>query len=125
MSQQLRQNIEARRRVYLVRHGEVSYFDDAGTPHRPDLVPLNEEGREQARELAKQAEQATRGRYEITVEPDHSPIGGGSLPGFELETRVVALRGPGASQLADSIRHSTGMTTHYRGTILSRCVSAC
>jgi probable phosphoglycerate mutase len=37
-----------RRRVFLVRHGEVSYFDEAGRPFRPDLVPLNAEGRRQA-----------------------------------------------------------------------------
>lgn len=37
-----------RRRVYLVRHGEVSYFEQAGKPARPDLVPLNESGRHQA-----------------------------------------------------------------------------
>jgi probable phosphoglycerate mutase len=38
----------ARRRVYLMRHGEVSYFDAQRRPYRPDTVPLNEEGRQQA-----------------------------------------------------------------------------
>jgi L-seryl-tRNA(Ser) seleniumtransferase len=67
------------------------------------LMPLAElESR--ADDLAKRAEQATRSRYEITVEPGHSPVGGGSLPGFELETRVVSIRGRGAPQLADSLR---------------------
>lgn len=32
----------------------------------------------------------------VSVEPDRTPVGGGSLPGFELDTFVVALRG-GAS----------------------------
>src|SRR5579883_3048590 len=45
-----------RRRVYLVRHGDVSYFDAQGRPVRPGTVPLNAEGRRQAeagaRELA-------------------------------------------------------------------------
>ncbi len=45
-----------RRRVYLVRHGDVSYFDEHGRPVRPGTVPLNAEGRRQAeagaRELA-------------------------------------------------------------------------
>lgn len=47
---------ETRRRIYLMRHGEVSYFDDVGKPFRPNTVPLNADGRSQAeaagRELA-------------------------------------------------------------------------
>jgi probable phosphoglycerate mutase len=42
-----------RRRVFLVRHGEVSYFDADGRPFRPDTVPLNDEGRSQAAGLAQ------------------------------------------------------------------------
>jgi probable phosphoglycerate mutase len=41
-----------RRRVYLMRHGEVDYFDGQGQPYRPELVPLNEEGRRQAEAAA-------------------------------------------------------------------------
>ena len=37
-----------RRRLYLMRHGAVAYFDDAGKPVAPDDVPLTREGREQA-----------------------------------------------------------------------------
>ena len=37
-----------RRRLYLMRHAEVAYFED-GRPLRPDDVPLTEEGRRQAR----------------------------------------------------------------------------
>jgi broad specificity phosphatase PhoE len=43
-----------RRRLYLMRHGAVSYFGTDGTPVREDEVTLNEEGRlqaEAAREL--------------------------------------------------------------------------
>jgi probable phosphoglycerate mutase len=36
-----------RRRLYLLRHGEVNYFDQ-GRPVPPDSVHLNEEGRKQA-----------------------------------------------------------------------------
>lgn len=43
----------SRRRVFLVRHGEVSYFDSDGRPFRPDTVPLNDEGRSQAAALAQ------------------------------------------------------------------------
>jgi broad specificity phosphatase PhoE len=38
----------SRRRIYLMRHAAVSYFDD-GKPVRPDEVPLTEEGIQQAR----------------------------------------------------------------------------
>ena len=37
-----------RRRIYLMRHGAVSYFDDSGRPVPPGRVPLTEEGRAQA-----------------------------------------------------------------------------
>ena len=38
-----------RRRVHLLRHGSVSYFDASGRPLGTDLVPLNELGRVQAK----------------------------------------------------------------------------
>jgi broad specificity phosphatase PhoE len=37
-----------RRRVYLMRHGDVAYFDAEGRPVPPDDVPLTEAGRAQA-----------------------------------------------------------------------------
>ena len=41
-----------RRRVYLMRHGDVAYFDADGRPVPPDDVPLTETGRAQARAAA-------------------------------------------------------------------------
>lgn len=38
----------ARRRIYLMRHGSVTYFDAAGKPFLPEQVPLNGDGRAQA-----------------------------------------------------------------------------
>ncbi|MDX6410627.1 MAG: hypothetical protein QOE91_143 [Gaiellaceae bacterium] len=40
-----------RRRIYLMRHGAVSYFE-GGRPVHPHAVPLTEEGRAQARAAA-------------------------------------------------------------------------
>jgi broad specificity phosphatase PhoE len=37
-----------RRRLYLMRHGAVAYFDESGRPVAPDDVPLTAEGRAQA-----------------------------------------------------------------------------
>jgi broad specificity phosphatase PhoE len=39
---------QQRRRIYLMRHGSVTYFDDNGKPFAPDAVPLNELGQAQA-----------------------------------------------------------------------------
>jgi probable phosphoglycerate mutase len=54
MSAELRRRIGARRRIYLLRHGEVSYFDARGRPLRPDTLPLNAQGTAQA-EAAREA----------------------------------------------------------------------
>lgn len=37
-----------RRRIFLMRHGSVTYFDAAGRPVLPEQVPLNDAGRAQA-----------------------------------------------------------------------------
>ena len=37
-----------RRRIYLMRHGDVTYFDASGRTIDPERVPLNEKGRAQA-----------------------------------------------------------------------------
>jgi broad specificity phosphatase PhoE len=37
-----------RRRLFLMRHGSVTYFDASGRPYPPETVPLNDEGRAQA-----------------------------------------------------------------------------
>jgi broad specificity phosphatase PhoE len=42
-----------RRRLYLMRHAEVSYFGDDGSPVSPAEVPLNEEGIAQAKAVAE------------------------------------------------------------------------
>lgn len=42
-----------RRRIYLMRHGSVTYFDAVGKPYLPELVPLNEQGRAQATAAGK------------------------------------------------------------------------
>jgi broad specificity phosphatase PhoE len=42
----------SRRRIYLMRHAQVAYFED-GRPVRQDSVPLTDEGRLQARAAAE------------------------------------------------------------------------
>jgi broad specificity phosphatase PhoE len=40
--------LSTRRRIYLLRHAEVAYFDEDGQPVAPDEVPLTPAGRHQA-----------------------------------------------------------------------------
>ncbi len=42
-----------RRRIYLMRHGEVAYFDAQGEPVEADAVSLTEDGRAQARAMGE------------------------------------------------------------------------
>lgn len=42
-----------RRRLYLMRHAAVAYFDDGGNPVRPDTVGITDEGRGQAARAAE------------------------------------------------------------------------
>ncbi len=58
MLTELEKVINARRRIYLLRHGEVSYFDPSGAPYQQAEVPLNGEGRNQARAAGKALSEA-------------------------------------------------------------------
>lgn len=51
MAISVRERVEGRRRIYLVRHGDVSYFDANGLPYSQTEVPLTAVGQEQARLL--------------------------------------------------------------------------
>jgi L-seryl-tRNA(Ser) seleniumtransferase len=57
-----------------------------------------------ARALAERLAKAARGRLAVSVVPVRSPVGGGSLPGFELDSWAVALRAPRAAALAAALR---------------------
>jgi probable phosphoglycerate mutase len=46
-------NAKKRRRIYLMRHGSVTYFDTNGKPFLPEHVGLNEQGRAQATAAGK------------------------------------------------------------------------
>jgi probable phosphoglycerate mutase len=43
----------ARRRLLLMRHGAVEYFDERGRPHPPDEVPLTAQGVAQAQAIGE------------------------------------------------------------------------
>jgi L-seryl-tRNA(Ser) seleniumtransferase len=58
-----------------------------------------------ARALAERLAKAARGRLAVAVVPVRSSVGGGSLPGFELDSWAAALRAPrSAAALAAALR---------------------
>jgi L-seryl-tRNA(Ser) seleniumtransferase len=60
-----------------------------------------------ARELAARLREAAGGDDRIAAEPDRAFVGGGSLPGFELDTWVVSLRpAMGAERFAGLLRRA-------------------
>ncbi len=64
-----------------------------------------------ARDLAERLRKCLEvlgSEVQVACETDRAPVGGGSLPGFELDTWVVALRGgEGPESLAARLRSST------------------
>jgi L-seryl-tRNA(Ser) seleniumtransferase len=68
------------------------------------LLPLDAlEAR--AESLAAVCRRAAEGRLVVSVEEERSPVGGGTSPGFTLETRAVVLIGP-VSRLAARLREA-------------------
>ena len=114
-----------RRRLYLMRHGDVSYVDESGEPVRPETVPLTARGREQAEaaraalasvsldlvvasdlpRTRETAELVAPGR-EVELWPELSEWRGGRLdaiPPDELEVAFV-----GALQVRDEAQRFLG-----------------
>ncbi|MDR6773160.1 histidine phosphatase family protein [Azospirillum sp. BE72] len=101
----------ARRRLYLLRHGHVSYYDADGKPLNPKLAALTERGREEARAAGRLLSAVpldrvlcsglarTRQTAELVAEPhgllveDHPAfleIRAGRLAGIPKENRETA-----------------------------------
>lgn len=100
-----------RRRIYLMRHGAVAYFDGAGRPVAPDEVPLTDEGRAQADAAcalladadldrviasglarARETAELAAPRHEVETWPELREIAGdrfASIPPDELEQAFV------------------------------------
>ena len=81
---------KGRRRIHLLRHGEVSYFDSTGRPYHPGTVPLNVEGVAQAQAAARELanvvfDRAVSSTLLRSTETAKLVIGSRALP---LETRA-------------------------------------
>jgi L-seryl-tRNA(Ser) seleniumtransferase len=72
------------------------------------LLEAPERIEERAGRLCTRMEQLASPPVRVCVEADRVPVGGGSLPGFELESRAVVVRsgegGPSALRIAEGLR---------------------
>jgi broad specificity phosphatase PhoE len=135
-----------RRRIFLMRHGSVTYFDASGKPFLPESVPLNETGRMQATAagttfatlglvfdrvitsgLPRTVETATRvlaetkQRVEIEVWPELEEIRGGRLSTISDETLREAFVGAFEGMVAEHRRFLNGESI---GELLDRVLPA-
>lgn len=78
-----------RRRIFLMRHGSVTYFDADGRPHPPDSVPLNPQGQQQA-DAAGRLFAAANIRFDRVIVS-------GLLRTVETAERVLAVAGGDAA----------------------------
>lgn len=78
---------------------------EAEIPVVGQLLASPEELERRARSLASRVAELLKDSAKVAVEADRAPVGGGSLPGFELDTWVVAVRPPqGVAAMAAALR---------------------
>ncbi|MDR6445770.1 putative phosphoglycerate mutase [Paraburkholderia terricola] len=124
-----------RRRIFLMRHGDVTYFDDSGRTIDPETVPLNGNGREQASaagrvfaeqqvrfdrvivsglprtiETAQRVLAETGQQIELEVEPAWQEIRGGKLGSVPLQDIEAAFLGVFDGIVPESTRFLEGET---------------
>lgn len=135
-----------RRRIYLMRHGSVTYFDATGKPFLPESVPLNDNGRMQASaagavfarlgltfdrvitsglprtvETAQRVLAETHQSIECEVWPDLQEIRGGRLSTISDETLRDAFVGAFDGMVAEQRRFLGGESI---GELLDRALPA-
>lgn len=126
-------SIPHRRRIYLMRHGDVTYFDAHGKPYAPDEVPLNEHGRLQAQaagqvfaqsairfdrvivsglprtlETAQRVLAETGQQIDVESWPDLREIRGGNLAGIPDHNLKDAFTAAFSGMVAEDIRFLEG-----------------
>ena len=117
-----------RRRIYLFRHGDVSYVDDAGNRVAdPKTVPLTEWGREQATRTGQALANIPFDRAVASSYPRSQETAGLILEGRGLEVephdRFVEFNGDPAfrnavtdlNEIAYSFRHAHVPGARYNG----------
>ena len=135
-----------RRRIFLMRHGSVTYFDNDGKPYLPESVRLNDTGRMQASaagvvfaqlslkfdrvitsglprtvETAQRVLAETSQDIEIEVWPELEELRGGRLSAIPDETLRNAFVGAFEGMVAESRQFLGGETI---GELLDRVLPA-
>jgi broad specificity phosphatase PhoE len=136
----------ARRRIFLMRHGSVTYFDESGKPFLPEAVPLNQTGRGQASaagavfarlglvfdrvitsglprtvETAERVLAETKQAIDVEVWPELEEIRGGRLSVIPDETLREAFVGAFEGMVAEERRFLGGESI---GELLDRVLPA-
>jgi probable phosphoglycerate mutase len=99
-----------RRRILLMRHGAVEYFDDAGRPYPPDDVPLTGQGVRQARAMGEAIAAAgvridraiTSGLARTRATAGHVLEAAGATPPLEHRSELQEIRGGTLSRIPDA-----------------------
>jgi broad specificity phosphatase PhoE len=104
-----------RRRIYLMRHGAVSYFEN-GRPVLPHEVPLTEDGRAQAQAAAKVFESVTFDRVVTSGLPRSLETARTVAPGVEPES-WPDLREIESGKLADLPDPEAAFQRAFRGVV--------
>jgi broad specificity phosphatase PhoE len=104
-----------RRRIYLMRHGAVSYFEN-GRPLPPHEVPLTEDGRAQAQAAAKVFARVTFDRVVTSGLPRSVETARAVAPGVEPES-WPDLREIESGRLADLPDPEAAFHRAFRGVV--------
>jgi probable phosphoglycerate mutase len=99
-----------RRRILLMRHGAVEYFDDEGRPYPPDDVPLTPRGVEQARAMGEAIAASgvkidraiTSGLARTRSTARHVLAAAGANPPTEHRGELQEIRGGALSSIPDA-----------------------
>jgi len=99
-----------RRRILLMRHGAVEYFDDQGRPYPPDDVPLTPQGVRQARAMGEAIAAAgvtidraiTSGLARTRSTAEHVLGAAGVAPPVEYRSELQEIRGGQLSSIPDA-----------------------
>jgi len=99
-----------RRRILLMRHGAVEYFDDSGRPYPPDDVPLTPRGVEQARAMGEAIAASgvridraiTSGLVRTRSTAEHVLAAAGANPPVEHRPELQEIRGGALSSIPDA-----------------------
>jgi probable phosphoglycerate mutase len=99
-----------RRRILLMRHGAVEYFDERGRPYPPDDVPLTAQGVRQARAMGEALAAAgvtidraiTSGLVRTRSTAEHVLQAAGVNPPVEHRGELQEIRGGALSSIPDA-----------------------